>query len=663
MLARGWSLVPLLALSSPGDALADDATRTATVVSVTASRLPRRLHEVPASVTVLSRAEIERHPSLTTDALVRAVPSVQTFRRSSSLAADPTAQGLNIRGLAPSGVSRALVLVDGVPANDPFGGSVYWRALPRLGLDRVEVVPGGGSALYGSAALGGVLELHSRPIERDGLEVDAWAGSQALVGGAARATVAGEVARIALESELVRMDGHAVVAEGQRGPIDREAASSHGVARARLELDPGGDARLSAALAYFDHAQNGGTRFTTAQVRQLRLSTQAELGERLALTLFAGWTTFDQTRARIAEGRVSEVLAAEQHVPSDDQGASVVYRAPELSALGVHRLSAGVDARRVAGESRERVGAATRRSGGEQRFYGLFAEDAWTPHRAVEVSLALRGDAVEDRDGSSGGATFPTRTLLEPSLRAGVRVELIEALALRASFHRSFRAPTLAELYRPFQVGTIRTAANPMLEPEVAWGGEAGVELRLGALWLLRATGFWTALHRPIVNATLSAPLLDGAQRQRQNLGEARVRGVETALEGRPWRGWSVLLAYDLIDALVTQHPTLVGKRLPQDPAHRATAAVAFRDPELLFATLELRVLGAQYEDDLNTLPLDPVALLSASLARPVTESLELYATVENVLDQTYVVGRAGVDTIGAPLAARVGLRYRTPRE
>lgn len=659
MRARVWSFVLLL----PSAALADEATTTSTIVSVTASRLPRLLREVPASVTVLSRAEIERHPSLTTDALVRSVPSAQTFRRSSSLAADPTAQGLNIRGLAPSGVSRALVLVDGIPANDPFGGSIYWRALPRLGLDRIELVPGGGSALYGSAALGGVLELHSRPIDRDALEVEAWAGSHAQAGGAGRATVTGERARIALEGELLRMDGHAVVAESQRGPVDRDAPSSHGVAQARLELDPHPDARVAATLGYFDHHQNGGTRFTTAQVRQLRASTQVELWQQLTLTLFAGWTTFDQTRARIAEGRVSEVLSAEQHVPSDDQGVSVVYRAPELRTLGVHRLGLGSDARRVSGVSRERVGDATRRSGGEQRLVGLFAEDAWTPHPALEVSLAIRGDLVEDRDGISAGVEHAPRTTLEPSLRAGLRIEPLAALALRGSVHRSFRAPTLAELYRPFQVGSVRTAANAALEPEVAWGAEAGVELRLGSAWLARATTFWTELERPIINATLAMPLPDGAQRQRQNLGQARVRGVEAALEGRPWRGWSVLLAYDLVDAVVTEHPTLIGKQLPQDPAHRATATVSFRDPELLFATVELRVLGQQYEDDLNTLPLDASVLISASLARAITESLELYAAVENVLDSTYVVGRAGVDTIGAPLMARVGLRYRTPRE
>ena len=113
--------------------------------TVTALRLPRPLPDVPSTVTVLPREELERTPALGMDELVRLSPAATTFRRTPSLLADPTSQGLSLRAVGPSGVSRALVLVDGVPANDPFGGWIYWRALPRLGLDHIEVVPGGSS--------------------------------------------------------------------------------------------------------------------------------------------------------------------------------------------------------------------------------------------------------------------------------------------------------------------------------------------------------------------------------------------------------------------------------------------------------------------------------------------------------------------------------------
>ena len=143
----------------------------------TATRLARPLRQVASTVHVMPRQELDLNPGLTTDAVLRSEPSVATFRRSSSLTADPSAQGLNLRGVGPSGVSRSLVLLDGVPVNDPFAGSIYWRALPRLGLARAEIVPGGGSALYGSSALSGVVQLFSRDTRAQAFEGDFSYGS------------------------------------------------------------------------------------------------------------------------------------------------------------------------------------------------------------------------------------------------------------------------------------------------------------------------------------------------------------------------------------------------------------------------------------------------------------------------------------------------------
>src|SRR6185436_2762516 len=173
------ALVMLLALGDAPDAGSPPQPVPAMETVVTATRAPRPVREVTSTVTVIPRAELERSPGVRIDDVLRgAVPSFATFRRTSSVAADPTAQGVNLRNVGPSGVSRALVLLDGVPVNDPFGGWVYWRSLPRLGLERVEVAPGAASALYGSAALGGVVELFSRGLLERGLDLDAGWGTR-----------------------------------------------------------------------------------------------------------------------------------------------------------------------------------------------------------------------------------------------------------------------------------------------------------------------------------------------------------------------------------------------------------------------------------------------------------------------------------------------------
>src|SRR5205814_5158198 len=123
--------------------------------------------DVPASVQVLTSDAIDSSPALLADDVLRQVPTFSLFRRTSGLAAQPTTQGVSLRGIGPSGQSRTLVLLDGVPFNDPFGGWVYWSRVPLVSVDRVEITEGTTSSLYGNYAMGGVINIiTSRPTRR-----------------------------------------------------------------------------------------------------------------------------------------------------------------------------------------------------------------------------------------------------------------------------------------------------------------------------------------------------------------------------------------------------------------------------------------------------------------------------------------------------------------
>src|SRR4029078_13297747 len=109
----------------------------------------------------VSNRELEVAGAQTLDDVLRQVPGFSLFRRSGSLTANPTAQGVSLRGVGASGASRALVLLDGVPLNSPFGGWVYWTRVPRVNIENVSVQNGASSSLYGSGALGGVVNITS----------------------------------------------------------------------------------------------------------------------------------------------------------------------------------------------------------------------------------------------------------------------------------------------------------------------------------------------------------------------------------------------------------------------------------------------------------------------------------------------------------------------
>src|ERR1043166_3592471 len=180
-------------------------------ITVTATRTETRLADTPSSVVVLNRETINNSPATTIDDALREVPGFTLFRRSGSRSANPTSQGVSLRGIGASGASRAVVLDDGVPLNDPFGGWVYWGRVPRASLERVEVLRGGASDLYGSGAMSGVVQFVRR---RDAaLSVDVSGGSAR----AGEASVYVGHTYVRLAGDVFPTTGYVVVAPESRG--------------------------------------------------------------------------------------------------------------------------------------------------------------------------------------------------------------------------------------------------------------------------------------------------------------------------------------------------------------------------------------------------------------------------------------------------------------
>jgi len=648
-------------------------------IVVTATRLPMALADVPTIVTVLDRQDIQRSATKTLDELLRSAPSFGLFRRSSSVAADPSSQGVKLRNVAASGISRALVLVDGIPANDSFGGWVAWRAIPRIGIESVEIAPGGGSAIYGNYALGGVIQALSRPIEETSADVDLQYGSfdttmiSARVAGQKEGLVGGS-----LEGEYFDSDGYPVVAKDARGSIDGDTPSHHGTVRGRLEFEPAEAWHVQLAAGWFDESLNAGTKFTTAAMERTEYSARAKYSPGgkgdFDLALYGHDGTFQQSRARVAPDRNSETRSASQNVPSEDAGANFVWNAPEWSWLGMHAVTLGSDFRAIEGTTRETLyptaaslpsnPTIARDAGGRQELAGAFLENAYRYSEALGAVFALRydhwsnTDARRDEtayDGTLVQTKFADRSGDEISPKIGLHWRLREGVSVRASAYRSFRAPTLDELYRPFQVGTVRTDANPDLVPETLTGGEFGFDLCGTGAALLRLTAFRNDLHDPVVNVSTGANT-----RQRQNLGVARIEGFELESTWVIAPGWRAELAATLADTEVTSapgQPQLLGNELPQAPRWQGRLGLNYERAQLWNASLAVRYVGEQYENDLNTLPMGEVWLTDFSASWHATPQVDLYFSVENVFDETYLVGRAGVDTVGQPRFLHGGVR------
>jgi outer membrane cobalamin receptor len=631
-----------------------DRTRLREDVTVTAARGETRLGDTAARITVLDAAELEATAAPTLDDALRQVPGFTLFRRTGSRVANPTSQGASMRGVGASGASRTLVLVDGLPLNDPFGGWVYWSRVPRVAVERVEVMEGGASDLYGSAALGGVIQALERS-DAPALAAELSGGTQGTGGISAYGGVRPGAWSVRASGEAFTTDGYVLVPEDARGPVDTEAGSEHLAGRVVLErrLRPG--ATLFVRGAVFGESRTNGTPLQTNDTDEQEVAAGADLPlakGTLHARGFYATQTYHQTFTAISADRTSESLTRRQRVPAEAVGGSAQW----ARALGSRNaLTVGFEARRVEGRSDETpyVGGrplALVSAGGVDRTVAGYAADRIAIGSRTLLTVGARVDSW------SGGAQDTT----EVSPRASVLFRATPQLVLTGSGYGAFRSPTLNELYRGFRVGNTVTQANAALVPERLRGGEAGAAWsRSDGRLRLRAVGFAARIDDPIANVTLSStPQL--ITRQRQNLGRNRSLGVEVDAEGRIDAHTTARLGYGFTDATVrsfSADPTLVGNDVPQVARHQLTFGVRFDSPRLFELSLQGRVSSRQFEDDQNLLVLPGYFTLDAQISRRV-KRVRAFAALENVTGERYAVGLTPTPTEGPPFGVRFGIRF-----
>ncbi|MDQ3314690.1 MAG: TonB-dependent receptor, partial [Verrucomicrobiota bacterium] len=618
----------------------------AEAITVSADRLPGAEEVSPFAVRVLDVEELRRAPQLRLDDILRAqVPGFSLFRRSSSRVANPTTQGVTLRNFGPSGAGRTLVLLDGIPLNDPFAGYVQWNQLPPAALENVIVTPGGGAGLFGNAALAGTIFVISRPIGASSNFAEAILGNHDTDGATASATAGREPVAFSFFAERFFTGGYPVLREDQRGSVDNNASGDSYLLQLGAEFSLNEDTSLNFQARVFNEERGNGTIYTRNETRGADASAVvtkrfSELGSELRLTGYGQWREYSSTFSAVNETRDLETPALNQYsVPATASGGSIVWATPLDSA---HALTLGADARWVEGETNEAfrfIGdefSRARTAGGKQLFLGVFAEDKWKLSERTTIAGGVRLDRWELSDGSrverdlANGETtmplkYPDRDGYNLNGRLGAGVHLTAALMLRAAAYTGFRVPTLNELYRPFRVGNAVTEANASLDPERLYGGEAGLEWRLTDEVHLAGTVFYNRLEDAIGNVTIGfgPGTFDpggfipagGVLRQRKNIDLVSAPGVELTaawqVVPQVFVRTSYLCTAPRIDRAAERE--LIGNLLPQTPEHVVRGALEWKPGSHWLLTAEARYSGRQFEDDQNASALAPFFTIDAA--------------------------------------------------
>lgn len=649
-------------------------------VVVSATRSEMKLSEVPGSAVELSPQDISANAGLTLDDVLRQVPGFSLFRRSSSRVANPTTQGVSLRGLGASGPSRALVLEDGVPLVDPFGGWVFWDAVPRAELSSVEVFRGGESNLYGSDALGGVIQMLTRVPSGPEFSIDTSYGTEKTPDLSAWAGTRVSRWDFGTGVDMSRTDGYTLVQSSERGLVDTNANSRHATidAGAGYQISENGRAFLRGT--FFDESRNNGTPLqknsTGTGVGTAGINTSIGDHDSFLARVSGQVEGYDQTFSSIASDRNHEALTNIQHVPSQEVGGGVQWN----HELKKQTLIGGVDVQEVIGASDEQLISATSGkhfannfAGGRQRSTGLFGEDIFRINDRWTVIAGARWDdwsnyhgntvRVSLPSGAAAGQFFPSRNETSFSPRLSVMRNLGSSAAMWVSGYRAFRAPTLNELYRSFRQGTALTENNPALRAERLTGAEAGLRATgFNQKFESRLTAFWADIVNPVTNVTLSStPTL--ITRERENLG--RIRSLGGELDGVFHLSNTMQLSagYQFTHAYVENSTqSLIGKRVPEVPQHQLTWEGRYWNPQRIMLSIEGRYATSQFDDDLNTLVLGPYFVMDVFAGHQFRGGWVGYAAVENVLNQRYAVAIVSpIENLGPPILARIGIRYDFP--
>jgi len=674
---------------------ADTTMRSLTAVVVSATRASTTLERVPLHATVVSRAEILKSPAQTLDQLLRDIPGMN-LPGAPYYTTDPTGQQTKMRGVTNS---KVLMLVDGIPVHDPFYSTTQWFKIPLSSIERVEVLRGGSSSLWGNLAVAGVVNIVTRkPIDETAQADISYQSMNTTVASLSKNLAFANGISMRLSGDALRTDGYQTTPDAFLNTVPGKTASSATNQNAQVSLyyTPAGS---------FTGFLRAGYHRSNEDVGGYQYGANLQKGPDAA----AGFTKF------LGENARADVRAWGQYVSFDKSNGAGCYLASatncnttatnsplvqyanshddnpyrELGASGVlssvgavgplASAQAGVDFRSVGGEDRattynrpttSSVSSATiNRTNfgrGTQRFGGLFAQAKVSPVDRFEATVSLRYDYWTNTGGiaqmtkytngaagaTSGGSIADSHeTSFDPSVSA--RLDVAKGLSLRGAAYKSFRAPGLNNLYRSFSSTTSITIANALLEPERLKGGEVGADwrtksLNVGATWFQYNTSGLIASYKipnaqaapAAVVAICGATLANCPATVNFNTNgqDAISRGLELSGAWRVAPRLSIDGGYTYTDSHYSSATTgdPIDAQLGAVPKHLETLGTTWRLTSKWNAFVGARHNDAMFLDVNHTIYQPAFTLVNASTSYRATERVEVYGSVNNATDVKY---------------------------
>lgn len=574
-------------------------------ILVTATRTENPVADVPASVQVIDPAAVREAHAVTVNDLLRKAAGVDL----QGGAAPGEAVKVNLRGMTTGYQSeRVLVLMDGRRINDQFQGNVEFALLPADNVERIEILRGPASALYGSNAEGGVINIITKKGGKTPVtQVRAGAGSfDSYEFRAAHGWKTGKFDYF-LTAGRMQTRGYADNSDG----TDRDWSACNFSGNFGWQLTDDSELRFYSGGYFGEGADENADRESTKDYQDLLYSLR--------------WSEKQDARLQVRAYRNGEHHIYDWKFPGRG-----VYRQQTLGGSAqqslwigdMNRLTAGIEGREDAVDVDDVMGPIDRSSS----VVGVYGQDEI---HLFNDSLRITAGVREDFNQDYGDQFSP---------RLGVLYRLSDEAEVFASANRAHRAPALSDRYVKTMFNGMTFEGNPDLDPETLTAYEVGGRVRLGDRLSAEVATYRNDLD-DVFDYVMDA---DGVFRSR-NITRALILGAESSLRFRICKALSVRADYTYTDGRYEEFPENMGikdgNRLAYLARDQATLALDYTCPITGgSAVLEGRYVGPRYGDPQNTDEnrMDGYIVAAAHVRFPLGKKVQLTADVNNILDETY---------------------------
>ena len=678
-LLTAWCILSSLFLYAQENRESDTAemkTVSLKDVFITATRTPKNIEELPARLSSVTQSVIDVQPAITTDALLDLIPGINIDRPQGIFSKNAS---ITMRGL--NGSPRILVLIDGVPISKTDGGGVNWNRMVPENIDRIEVIKGPVSAVYGGNAMAGVINVITRePVSKLEGEVKAFYGSSNTFGGffrlGGRLKQSNNSFYYSLNAFYRQGDGYIIVPAEQRDSLDVKTYLREASAGAKVGYRYGSGSYTEIEYDYYNDKRGDGTRiyepeggYNRYPTNNIRLTSNNYFGRFTWIVRFFYQNEhYLRQTETMSQKKGNKYTLYNTDAKRIDQGlwTNLSYRLKVNMDLtfGFDLKQGSVDGKDIYLTSTDIL-----ENKGKMNFLALFAEYEWQPfQKKMSVLAGLRYDAAWFYNGAfiisepttltefmTGYPTnFDDETWSAWSPKLGLKYRFSKDFSLYLAYSHGFRPAMLDDMCRNGNVSKGFKLANPELKPENADNFETGANWKPCPAVSMEPSIYYTLgsnFHYFVGNGDSVATGGDNLKPilQRQNVSKVRVLGAEITVSWQIIKQVHLTANYAFNDSRITEFDTtgyeskdLTGKFLMEVPLNQAFAGI-FYSGEILSASLVFNYKDSQWSDDENTQKTPAYSTFDMKIGKTFLNHLTASLVIQDVFNTRYYDSKGNI--------------------